>query len=634
MKIKSINIQNFKSIKDVTIPLQCYGNGENASNTTFLVGINECGKSAILEAISLINKGFKDIEYDDYCNFDAQEGSDNYIDIYTKLEITDHDFWKKLIEEELEFPKELVDNLVIKSIEKHTYSTADGANEQFNIEINDDLPFYQYIVNKTRKTVGGQAQTIETIEDLADFNGVDVKITKQNAKAFLTETQTLLTKEKLEQKISFLLKATFNKSMPKIQIWKPDSRYLINETIDLNDFKEDPSISVPLKNIFSICGKSTNDEIKSAIERALGSQAKCDKLKKEMSDAVTKYINKIWKEHKIKINISINSTNCEVHVEDKDKRYTYFSMAQRSDGFKQFISLILSLSAQNQNKSLKNNIILIDEPEVHLHPSGIRYMRDELLKIGKNNHVVVATHSNFMVDTDAPERHWVVQKEKAETKILQVNEDFNFADDKVLAMAFGLNLIKELLPKNIIVVEGLDDKNVLAHAFRLFAKNFYHSIKDVGGASKVDNLAKLLSGESIKPFVVLDADKEGKDCKKRLLDMQKDFYSASNVFTLKDILPSLPDNSTIEDLLPIDFVKDFISSKMKVELQLDETKALIPQIRQSPTLKDKQQLDSLKIKLSEKFCADFKTEKKIETLSRLKEFVESLCSKIEEFNVE
>ena len=54
-----------------------------------------------------------------------------------------------------------------------------------------------------------------------------------------------------------------------------------------------------------------------------------------------------WKEHKIKIRISINANICKVHVEDKDKKFAYYSMSQRSEGFKQFISLILSLSAHH-----------------------------------------------------------------------------------------------------------------------------------------------------------------------------------------------------------------------------------------------------------------------------------------------
>jgi len=636
MKIKSINIQNFKSIKNITIPLQCYGTGENASNSTFLVGINESGKSAILEAISLINEGFKDVTYNDYCNLDAQDNSENYIDIYTELELGNWDFWKKQIVEKLKLPEHFIDSLVIKELKKNTYRNIETVNEQFDIEINTDLPFFLYIVNKTEKIINNQSKTFETIEVLSDFNKVEEKITKDNAKSFLKENQVLLTKETLEQKISELLKPIFNQNMPKIQIWRPNPKYLINETIDLNKFKEDPNISIPLKNIFSIYGKKTNEEIKSAIENALSNQARCDELEKKMSDAVTKYINKIWKEHRIKIIISINSTNCKVHVEDKDKEFRYYSMSQRSDGFKQFISLILSLSAQNKNNTLKDNIILIDEPEVHLHPSGIRYLRDEILKIGKNNHVIIATHSIFMVDTAVRERHWIVKKEKAETNITQMNEDFNFTDDKVLSIAFGLNLFKELLPQYIIIVEGLDDKNIISHAFHLLNKTFFCSIKEAGGASKMPGFAQLLKEESIKPFILFDADKDGRDYKNKILEKKQDFYSDSNVFTLKDVLSSLPNDATIEDLLPIDFVKNFFDAEMKVEFKLDENKALIHQLKnQSPQLKDdKQKLDSLKVKLSNEFCDKFKIGVEMEKCSRLKEFVKLICAKIENLNAE
>ena len=634
MKIKIINIKNFKSIKDVTIPLGCYGNGENASNTTFLVGINECGKSAILEAVSLINAGFENVAYSNHCNLEAQE-KDEYIDIYADLEIEDESFWKKQISEKLKLSVDFVEKIKIKKAQKNTWIGGISFGEQFDIEVNEDLPFFQYIVNKTQKTVNGKIQTTETIELLSDFNGTE-EVTKENAKDFLEENQKLLTKEALESRISAILKLSLNQRMPQIQIWKPSPNYLINETVDLNQFKEDPNISIPLKNIFSIYGKNTNEEIKEAIERALSNQARCDELQKKMSNAVTKYINKIWKEHKIKIKISINSTNCEVYVEDKDKEFAYYSMAQRSDGFKQFISLILSLSAQNKSNSLKNNIILIDEPEVHLHPSGIKYMRDEILKIGKNNHIIVSTHSNYMVDTAVPERHWIVQKDKSETKISQMNENINFTDDKVLATAFGLNLFKELLPQNIIIVEGIDDKNILSHALRLLNKTFFCSIKDAGGATKMPGFAQLLKEENIKPFILFDADKEGKDNKKVILDNKKDFYSTSNVFTVKDVLSSLPNDSTVEDLLPINFVKDFFDAEMQVDFQLEEDKPIIHQLKnQSPILKsNKQKLDSLKVKLSNKFCADFKTKEELENMPRLKDFVKLICDKIENSHVE
>jgi len=423
--------------------------------------------------------------------------------------------------------------------------------------------------------------------------------------------------------------------MPKILLWKPDSQYLINEAIDLDKFKEDPNISVPLKNIFSIYGKITNDEIKSTIERALSEQARCDELIAKMSNATTEYINSIWKEHNIRVKISINGTNCEVHIEDKDNEFTYYSMKQRSDGFKHFISLILSLSAQSRNSVLKNNIILIDEPEVHLHPSGIRYMRDEILKIGKTNTVFVATHSNYLVDTNVRERHWIVTKEKAETKIMQMNEDYNFADDNVLSVAFGLNIFKELLPPNIIIVEGQEDKDIISHAIRSLDKSFFYSIKEARGASKMPGFARILSETKIKPIIIFDADKEGNDNKKKVLEEQAKFYSNMNVFTLKDILPSLQKDSTIEDLLPVDFVKMFFDQKMEFSFNMDGNDTVIKKLKkQNEKLNnDKQKLDSLKTMLARDFCSKYKTKKEIEEKApQLALFCNALFSKIEIFN--
>jgi predicted ATP-dependent endonuclease of OLD family len=79
-------------------------------------------------------------------------------------------------------------------------------------------------------------------------------------------------------------------------------------------------------------------------------------------------------------------------VEEKSDTYK-FEVDKRSDGFKQFVSIILNLSIENETGVLNNKVILLDEPETHLHPSGQKYLRNELLKISENNLVIYATHS-------------------------------------------------------------------------------------------------------------------------------------------------------------------------------------------------------------------------------------------------
>ncbi len=634
MRLSSVEINNFKSIREIIIPFDAYGQGINRSNTNFLVGLNESGKSAILHAISLIDTGLEDIDYDIYCSLEAQD-EDDYIDIYGYFILDNQQSWKKLITKRFGLDNETWEKIEITRFTKNVYrNKKSGSNFNYSIKINEqELSLFNYVITKNiTPTADGTVKNNETIGLLSSINEIKEIITKGNATSFLKSNQRLLKASDLESWILLQVKENFISQLPKIQSWKASADFLINEEINLSEFKENPLISIPLKNIFNVFGKKTDTDIKATIENALKNQARRDELEERLSDSTTKFINKIWKEHKIKIRVSINSETCQVLVEDKDKKFNYYNMIQRSDGFKQFISLILSISAQNDTNNLQNTILLIDEPEVHLHPSGIKYMRDEILKIGKNNTVLVSTHSQFMIDTQIPERNFIVTKNKSNTEINQVSKTANIIDDNVLTAAFGLNIFKELIPNNIIVVEGGDDKNIISHAFHQLFSGFFFAIKVAGGASKMPGFARLLQNESISSFFVFDADKEGRDNKGIILDSQKDFYSSKNVFTLKDILNSLPNECTIEDLYPSQFVKSFFEVEMNQTFIIDEANAVIIQLKQQcEGLKNKQKLESLKVKLSNKFCEDFKSSKSIQKLDRLNNLISLLKNKIEEY---
>ena len=617
MKIKSVEIINYKSIKNVVIPFNEYGTYSNKSQSTFFVGLNETGKTAILEALSYIKSDFSKIDYEEIC-FKPSLDKNEYIELYVIFEtIKTNSFWVKELIKICGIPKELSEIIEFSSISKNIYNKEDEAESKYSIGINN-LDYYKYLIED------------EVIYDIKTKNSIRDKITKQNANSFIKEDQKILKKTSLEEIISIKLAKTLDIFIPKVQVWKPKDEYLINSSIDLSIFKDDTSTSIPLTNIFNLSGYSSDKEIKQVIERALKKQEKLDELKEKMSDAVTKHINKIWIEHKIKIIISINASICKVFIEDKDKKHNYYKMEQRSEGFRQFISLILSLSALNNSKKLENNVILIDEPEVHLHPSGVRYMRNEILKIGKKNNVFVSTHSHYMVDTNCPERHWIVKKTEGETFANQIDENTPLEDDDVLISAFGLNLFKELLPKNILVVEGGDDKEIISHSLKLFEVT-NNSIKSAGGASKSPGIASILINENVPAYILFDDDKEGKDNKKRILDKFKESYSNSNVFTLRDLVKELPANSTIEDLMPIDFVKNFFEKHLDDIITIDPNKAIIIQLKQqNEKLKDKQKMESLKIKLSKEFALKFNTKTKLKNnVPLMIKLIESLIVKWE-----
>ena len=156
-----------------------------------------------------------------------------------------------------------------------------------------------------------------------------------------------------------------------------------------------------------------------------------------------------------------------------------------------------------------------------------------------------------------------------------------------------------------------------------------YSTKSAGGASKAPGIASLLSSEEVPAFVLFDDDKEGRDNRKKILDNFKETYNQNNVFTLRDLVSSTPQHSTMEDMMPVDYVKSFFETELSTTFNIDSSKAIILQLKQqSEDLKDKQKLESLKVKLSKKFVEDFATKNKIENdAPRIKELIDQLIIK-------
>lgn len=122
------------------------------------------------------------------------------------------------------------------------------------------------------------------------------------------------------------------------------------------------------------------------------------------------------------------------------------------------------ISAKVNTQSLENTILLIDEPEVGLHPSGARHLLKELIKISTTNIVFFSTHSIFMIDREEINRHLIVKKESGITSIRKA-ESSNIVDEEVLYNAIGYSVFETLKQQNIIF-EGWRDKKLFQTAVK------------------------------------------------------------------------------------------------------------------------------------------------------------------------
>ncbi|MEI6316294.1 MAG: AAA family ATPase [bacterium] len=564
MKINSIKINNYRSIKEIFLTTDSIAN----KSCYILLGVNETGKSNILKAINLISKG-ETINYNTDCLKSAQKKKES-VSVRLNLGIQNWQFYVDHLSKN-GIPLDLAKEIKIKNIESVVVFDFENKRiDQFFIEIDDIKTLGLYFID-------GQ-NAIKLIKEI--YQGEE-PVTEESIVTLVGAGARILNKEILEKILSE--KSTiFDLGIPKIIFWAPnDDKYLINKPVNLNEFATDQSKSIPLRNIFKIAER---DDIPYAVSLASQSAENRMELQEDLSRAITEHINLIWSEHNISIRIQIEQDlSCSVYVEDKDDPTPKYAMSQRSDGFRQLVSILLNLSVENKKSILKNQVILLDEPEVHLHPSGVRYLRDEILNIAQNNLVFVSTHSIYMVDRKSLNRHVRVEKcgsvsKGSVTSAYSIDPE-NPYQEEVLYEALGTSVYEHIKPY-MLVFEGRTDKDL----FDVFTSKFKSDIKplDIGSissesADKMPTYAKFFDNKLVKGFFILDSDQKGKSIKNNMI---KDNSSLkNNIFELNDFSAQSKAYFTIEDLLPSEIIIESVNELFSVIIQIDSTKAVLDEVK-------------------------------------------------------
>ena len=529
MKIKKVIIDNFKSIDHIELDFDKVGD----SYTKIFVGINESGKSNILEALSYFKAPDNNVSFDNLCNQKIEDR--DTCSILFELEFNPNTPFV-LTEKK---GKSLEINISLSNITKKVLLSR--GSDRF-------MSLYEYDIELLDNNL-----YIKNVSVTNQFGGAQVL--KKN---IVTDTEKdvnseRLTKDHILQHYKNTIDEFVIKNEPIVSMWKPSPEYLLTN-VNLFTFSQNIDSHKPLRNIFYLSGYTDQKRIADIIGKVKQPKNRSI-LSSKLNNAINSYINKVWS-NKINIVIEITETgSLSFLIKDQgaENEHNRFDISDRSQGAQQFLSLILSLSLEAVNHERKNELILIDEPEVHLHPSGIRDLGKELLKVGYENYVFMATHSPFIIDKKHKERHYIVKKnKKAITEIVRIKESDYLIDDEVLNEAFGINVYQDLLNPHSILVEGASDKVVLQKVFSLLGR------KDIGitngHGTNIDTLASKMNFDNISVLVVTDDDKDGKKYKEDIIKIGG-VFNENNVFTIRDLEGRIIDQGTIEDALGLDYIQ-------------------------------------------------------------------------------
>lgn len=568
MKLKQIDIKNFRSLKHQEFTFD--------QNFQVLVGINESGKTNLIKAVSLLNDEVE-FEKDDIRDpgHDEDAVTESYVRFVFKLES-----WllSKIVKKVKEtfLASDLSSPLL--DIGDKSYNLEEFCRYKDEILYNINLlkgtrssshwsisgPKYR-IHPEWKKVSDGASHAIEHNGKSLNLNAYSVVNTKdfdEIPEQFIEDLDILSLNNIVGNHLIDIAKNYFLTCI----VWNYSDDNLLPGRINLSQFISNPNICIPLKNMFSLAGHyNVTKSLQDATQKTNGLQ----NILRKVGENTSSHMKKVWPEwKKQKVTLNQNGDFIEAGIEDE---YNIYSLARRSDGFKRFFTFLLMISVQNKTEAIHNNLIVIDEPDIGLHPTGVQYLREELKKIGNHNLVLVSTHSIFMIDKEIVDRHLIVEKNKEITDIKRVNVS-NINDEEVVYKALGYSLFELLKPKNIIF-EGWRDKRLFEVLLRsnkgkkLLTKEkalqlgLLHSM----GVKDIHRIANTCENFSRKYIIISDSDKPAKE-KQKLFEGTGQWFCYNNIndikaLTTEDFLSNSLINKAIRDV----FKSNYLSQHVKLD---------------------------------------------------------------------
>lgn len=510
MKFTFFKFKNFKGIEDQKLDLSKSGN----QSIFTLVGLNESGKTTILEAINFFSHkpesldvlGLHSYTVEDIHNLIPINKRDNFNDIISisvGLELSDED---------------------IKEIKK----TISLKNE---IDVADCSKNFSYTQVYHFKNSVHQP---DKNQNLWTFNARGRKKRAKKSRN-LNGSEIIPAHDLVKNKIPSIL-------------YFPNFLFEFPARIYLNDNNENPKHLFYQKIIQDVLDSLNNDtNIKEHIIDRVKSSERNDKrnldsligkMEKKMTSVIFNSWNEIFNKNisqkEIVLEIDEDENGVFIEFSIKDDVDTYL-ISERSLGFRWFFVYILLTQFRSFRKNYNDAFFLFDEPASNLHPAA----QSELLKSFENlPNVIYTTHSHYLINPKWLESTYVVKNRGIdydnEAEYVARNTDITVMKYREFASHYPsqtsyfqpiLEILEyqpanlELVP-NIVITEGKNDFYTFSY-YQKTIKSYKTPIHFIPGtsSSNLESLICLYLGWGKKFIVLLDSDSAGIKEKARYINL-------------------------------------------------------------------------------------------------------------------
>ena len=235
---------------------------------------------------------------------------------------------------------------------------------------------------------------------------------------------------------------------------------------------------------------------------------------------LTNEIRSVWRPREGRAEaekLRINADGQYLKVVVEDELGVDIELHQRSEGFQWLVSFFVVFFAEAAGKH-KNAILLLDEPGLSLHGLKQREFRSTLSRLAENNQTIYTTHSPFLVGPDELALVRVVEMldRTVGTKVHTTVSSGDPAALLPLQEALGYDLAQSLFTQERnLVLEGLTDywyleaTAALLRAAGVVSLNEKIALVPAASAGKVVYYATILYAQNFKVAALLDSDAAG-----------------------------------------------------------------------------------------------------------------------------
>ncbi|WP_017623715.1 AAA family ATPase [Nocardiopsis chromatogenes] len=522
MKLTSFRVQRYKNVLDSTIVAV-------EPDVTALVGMNESGKSAMLDALYRLSPVYDDVfvERDDYPRWLwKREARKDDLSAITPIEAT-----FELDDSDLRALRDALGEGVTTKKAVTIGRRYNGSlwirvtvdEHRFLENILDDHPEAEALLEAHDSVASLKAALVADREPTAAVAGSE---RSEEDPDIVADTEALTRITSLigdEEDLGTIARAIVRKRMPRF--FRFASYQNLEGRVDVASLrtKEDEQPGASSKQTARALLRLADTDIDAVTDAEFESRtAELEAVSSDLSREMSEY----WStnpELRIKVEVEPETVKAQnghssvvrylnFRVEDRKHDFTN-NLSLRSSGYQWFFSFLAAFSEFEERDDV---VILLDEPALSLHAKAqqdfLRFINQRLAPVGQ---VIYTTHSPFMIEQ--VERVRVVEDQGDDlgsvtsSDVLDVGVDSAFP----LQAALGYDLSQNLfIGKRNLLVEGPSDLAYLDVISRHLRDQGREGLDErwrilpAGGASNVPTFVSLL-GRKLSVTVLLDSGTEG-----------------------------------------------------------------------------------------------------------------------------